>query len=86
MKMTWNILNTKTGRVKDRIGISELIIDNHSIISWKQVSMSLEKHFAHIPLSISKGLISLPEVAELLLKQNAMKCKMHAKMILQSGP
>lgn len=66
--MTWNILNAETVTVKHRIGISELIIDNHATQSEKQVARSLERIFAHIPLSTTKGLISSPEVAELLLK------------------
>ncbi|CAH2094349.1 unnamed protein product [Euphydryas editha] len=73
--MTWNIINAETGRVKDRNGVSELIIDNYSIKSDQKVAKALENHFANIPLSTTKTLISSPEVAESLLKQNVNACK-----------
>ncbi|CAH2104083.1 unnamed protein product [Euphydryas editha] len=73
--MTWNIINAETGRVKDRNGVSELIIDNYSIKSDQIVAKALENHFANIPLSTTKTLISSPEVAESLLKQNVNACK-----------
>lgn len=75
IKMTWNIINAETGRVKERNGVSELIIDNQSIKAVNEVATALEKHFADIPLSTTKALISSPEVAESLLKQNVNACK-----------
>lgn len=74
IKMTWNIINNETGKVKSRDSNYSLDINNKIICSDLDVATAFEKFFTEIPVSTTKLLNSSPIVADNLLKDNVNMC------------
>ncbi|CAF4944024.1 unnamed protein product [Pieris macdunnoughi] len=74
-KMTWKIIDSETGRVRDRNQDIELCVDNTIIKSNEEIAIVFDKYFSDIPISTTKSLQSSPALAESLLKDNVNECK-----------
>ncbi|CAF4832061.1 unnamed protein product [Pieris macdunnoughi] len=74
-KMTWKLIDSETGRVRDRNQDIELCVDNTIIKSNEEIAIVFDKYFSDIPISTTKSLQSSPALAESLLKDNVNECK-----------
>lgn len=74
IKMTWNIINSETGRSCNRDSDYSLAIGDNIVNSDTQVATAFEHFFADVPVSTTKSLNSSPADAESLLRENVSVC------------
>ena len=72
--MTWNIINSETGKSCNRNSDYSLAIGDKILNSDTQVATAFENFFADIPVSTTKSLNSSAAAAESLLRENVSVC------------
>lgn len=74
IKMTWDIINKETGKVRNRDTDYSLNVNDKTVKTDLEVATVFEKFFNDIPISTTNCLNSSSTMSEFLLKQNVKVC------------